>query len=336
MSEDQKNHPDGAESWVAPSHARQRLATAITDAMPYFYGSGDAANVSKSVDQMRRLEATLPTELRDDPQLLLDSVGIPRPYWELDDERTDAFRKEGELQVSTEAFQVLQDNQGEPWLVKSARKKSWEEPGYAYAPTLDRLQTIRDHQAEVLAWRIANAIGYPMNETRLIQKAGRPWLAYRYVDDARDVDTFSLDELAPEVTNPGQVYNRTLFNALVNAGGDSASQAVIDSDGNYNASDIRMGVGRLADPSKNINDSLRDSLAAFAHGKLYIDNPVAIRAYHEFMNNLAQLDNDQIVAAFSDFLGDEGEKGLLAHRIAERRNALVELWNSGFFAASVS
>ncbi len=186
-------------------------------------------------------------------------------------------------------------------------------------------------EKEVFVSRIAALAGYPVAETRLIEYEERPWLAYAFVENASDWGKLRMPYSSPNVAlvvrNPEAVWTRTLFNALVDAEGDSAHQGIIDEDDNkYYANDINLGIrsdeSRL--PLEQVVEQLKTSM--YRYGSLPPDTEAGRAAAAGFVDRISQLSPEDFKGVFRDYIGSQAETAELAQALAGRAQALKVLF----------
>lgn len=300
------------------------------------YFESDSKKFAANQQRASEIMDILPIDLKTDPQQLYDLYAIPQFDANFNAELTSKFRKEDTAEMPIDRFRIVTDQDGQNWLMKSFRDVRWLAEQFRH-PLLNRVNDLRALQSEEGAYEAARLIGYPVPETKFVQYDGKPWLAYRYISDAADHSSFSVDTTRagePIVINSRKdVINRPLFNALVGAAGDSADQGIVDKKtGQYYAQDVAEFVDRDADVqtveemAARIANKWRSDYGPICRG---IEGEQ--QAYAEFINSLQYITPETAPNVFEHYIGTEQEKRAMASSLNLRARALQLLWSQGFF-----
>ncbi|GEM_PF-3827849 len=264
----------------------------------------------------------------------LKILGAPPFEGTIDRDRTDAFHKEGKIQTTEDAFAVVDDPQGKPWLMKYILDR----------PTTtnsERFEFLKNMQREEFAYRLAAKLGYPVPETRLTQFKGKAALAYRYIDTVKEWSRFEAGYGGGEafVGNPMTLAIRPLMNVLWGAEEDSAFQGILDTAYNnhyyaqdvplgYTESEMAMDTKQLIDvvakkliqtPKKSGNDEIK-------YGPMPKDSPGLrdiLRTFFARVSKLTVVDAEEILEGF---IGTPEEREANARELLRRAKYLLPIY----------
>ncbi len=157
-----------------------------------------------------------------------------------DSHLNEGFHKENDVALDAlknrdgyDWYRVVEDSSKTPWLIKTANKQTKGGRG------LHELYQVSTHLEEVFAYRIGASVGYPVPETKPVFYDGKPWLAFRFVND-HEYHTTDVREAA-RLSNGEALRTRFIFNALIRSYGDNTTQGIIDpSTSKYYAQDVSV------------------------------------------------------------------------------------------------
>lgn len=351
MTPEQENNDDSKHTFSFAKFARSLRSRSeqqvpvsdpiqlLSEGGPLSYYAADIHQSARNEQRMYEINEKLPTDIRDNPQAMYDLFQIPAMQADLNQELTDSFRKEDEYEMPKETFRVVTDPDHNNWLIKSFKDRRWEGENVKY-PIYHRLNSLRGLQGEESAYLAAKVVDYPVPETKFVQYDGKPWIAYDYIETARDHSSFD-----PAITRKGEsiqitsvkdVLARPLFNALICAGGDSADQGIVDTTtGQYYAQDLRGNL-RIEDQNLTIEEIAVQIARDFNEGTISygpIDRGLEEEqeAYEEFIAKLGSVTIDTARPVYRGYIGTANEKEILAQMLVKRARALEFLWQKGFF-----
>lgn len=270
----------------------------------------------------------------------LNMLGFESPQYVFDAEMTASFRKEDDIETDPEDFSVVRDADDQEWLLK---QWDWE---WTRRGTTDitqdkgnKLRLLSSAQGEVHASRIADIIGYPSPEAKLVEYSGTPWIAYKYTKNKREVYS---PESVP-TTNRADQYCRPLFNALLDCDQDGSAQAIIDQDnGTYFAIDLSVGStmdgNSIEDVEAYFKDILIDRTEKYPRYSYTINLPADEQkeAIREFFEHLEGLTPETALSVFADLIGPQAQKAQRAQGLLTRATAVRNLYESGAFENGMS
>ena len=293
----------------------------------------------RAEQRIGELDAMIPQEIKDDDHALLASLGLADFPANIDTEATARFRKEDTIEVSIDSFQVVIDDDQQQRLLKAMPASIWNRH-WPRSATLNKMRMARNLQEEETAFKVADIIDYPVPETKLIQKDNRPWLAYKFVPNARDYSSFDPAKSSTGepmyISNPGDLITRPLFNALIGAGGDSAFQSIVDqADGKIYAQDLRAHL-YPKDADKAVQE-VADKIAysyqkdSYGHGPVNRGLEGEAEAYAEFIAKLGAITHETAIQALANYMGNQDDRLAAARALETRARALELLYSQGFF-----
>lgn len=274
------------------------------------------------------------------------------------------FVKENDPDLSRQTgseFHVVQDEVGDDWLLKAPKGLN------------DVIQMTHNKQTdehEVVAYQIANYLGYPVPETKLVipqgdglgVAVGKARLAYRFIPHALSYHWYEhaqdptyaqnrADSHSPPmpediktarraITNQEDIDFRHVFNWVVGSFGDGSHQALVDQEtGIYYAQDLGASSSM---PYKGVGEqygSFEEAMRASLAGDSRYSEPLAPFVSDEnrekvakYFDKLRNLD-EETVAQLINPKTPMGKRdgGKLAKAVAERAKALVHLYDQGVF-----
>lgn len=315
----------------ASQRERQAVGEALSrldEIRPYYYAGGSIP-VAEKERYLKEIDASLP-ELEGLERTALDVLAVPEIGGEINTEKTAAFRKEGHMEVPESRFVIVRDKEGVDWLLK--RFEPLSHMRWAKEHILFRL---RDHQNEVFASRIGEKIGYPVPETKMVRYNDHARVAYRYMDGVEEAYMpWSPDTPEVEASNQADVRLRPIFNALLDAGGDSGTQGIIDpADRRYYAQDTNCNF-KPEESLKLMADLMDEIRHNFeVDGRYGPHKGATHQELADFMQRINNLSLDDAREVFRDRIGSESAREQAANALLNRRDAIVELWRNYYFSS---
>lgn len=272
-------------------------------------------------------EAGLP----DFDEETLSAIGIASLYAHADAGRQSGFRKEGHIQVSSDRFSLVTKANGDPLLLKVSNMR--RKAALGKHPRVNSLDQLRLDQLEVIAYRIAAAVGYPVPETSLITWNNNVWLAYDFIDDAQDFTKSGGGhgtQFKGDLSNQDDYDTRPIFNALATTYGDNGVQGIVGPDGRYYAQDIMVStylLGQSFDRNKALDEMLQEFVSFGDNSYLSPNSDYSkIRSGIEHALQTGALDN-----IFNDFLGSKEERAIMTENIKLRASLLLDVLDNNVF-----
>ncbi len=256
-------------------------------------------------------------------------------------------------------FWVVKDEAGQDWLLKYGGFTSRMD---GKDPLLD-VYAKQGSDQEALAYQMAQWLGYPVPETKLVTPKGddlsgaegKTCIAYKYVADALDVSVYDgngvIETPVRKITNQFDVEFRPVFNWLIGSLGDGFHQGIVDQkSGRYFAQDLNfnsgipyeMGTGIPARRFATFEAAMRAGLEGKVMGT--IDYPLkpfvsdanreAAKVYFDKLRALDQPTVESVLQPATPLY--KQQKTTLVDAVVERAQALVRLYDEGAFEISKS
>lgn len=256
-------------------------------------------------------------------------------------------------------FHVVEDEAGDEWLLKYAGfqgRRDGKDP-------FQDLYAQQRAEHEVLAYQIANFLGYPVPETRIVTPKGtgdtaidnRPHTAYHYINQALDYTYYvhadypmktesAVDDMTfarRSIVNEAAVDFRPVFNWVIGSMGDGFNQGIVDQEtGTYYAVDLNVSYKipykSGSEQYTSFEEAIRDALLHESDASTYpinlIITPKNESVIRNYFEKLRRLDKSTAQAILDPHTPKNiVDKDALAAAVAERAQTLVQLYDQGMF-----
>ncbi|MES2971511.1 MAG: hypothetical protein V4702_04265 [Patescibacteria group bacterium] len=261
--------------------------------------------------------------------------------------------------VSERDFRVVTDEDQQTWLLKAA---DYGGPQTNDPQVMHNVLNMQVAESEVLAYRMACALGYSVPETKLIQPdmededwggRSKPHLGYRFIPNALDHSYYTSSsrlDMFPDradITNPNDVAFRGIFNALIGSFGDGANQGIVDQEtGRYYAQDLGVGSKLIYKDGRTRFGTWSEALdsyfsepgeASFYDRTGWSSTPAQdsdFNGYFDVIRSLTPETVTEILAPDTPLM--QAELPELSQAIAKRALVLTAMYDAGRFSVPVN